>query len=248
MAKSQNQKAKILYLERMMRETGENHVMTMQEILAGLTEYGICAERKSIYDDFEALRAFGMDVRFKRGKSGGYYLAGQVIEEAGNANEACVGEAVEVMQEACAAEAGDAMQEACAAETDDIMQEACAAGQEVFAAEDDYSGGEMSNIPGTNWSFGQVHAGNDSNEEEVQKLMKLSFSKEKDPEVRAYFGTLSEYKEKGEDMFTACVTYANDPKFFGWLTAMGKDVKILKPKKLAQSYRDYLKGIMKAYK
>lgn len=224
MAKSQNQKAKILYLERMMRETGENHVMTMQEILAGLTEYGICAERKSIYDDFEALRAFGMDVRFKRGKSGGYYLAGQVIEEAGNANEACVGEAVEV------------------------MQEACAAGQEVFAAEDDYSGGEMSNIPGTNWSFGQVHAGNDSNEEEVQKLMKLSFSKEKDPEVRAYFGTLSEYKEKGEDMFTACVTYANDPKFFGWLTAMGKDVKILKPKKLAQSYRDYLKGIMKAYK
>lgn len=224
MAKSQNQKAKILYLERMMRETGENHVMTMQEILAGLTEYGICAERKSIYDDFEALRAFGMDVRFKRGKSGGYYLAGQVIEEAGNANEACVGEAVEV------------------------MQEACAAGQEVFAAEDDYSGGEMSNIPGTNWSFGQVHAGNDSNEEEVQKLMKLSFSKEKAPEVRAYFGTLSEYKEKGEDMFTACVTYANDPKFFGWLTAMGKDVKILKPKKLAQSYRDYLKGIMKAYK
>lgn len=77
MAKSHNQKAKILYLARMLRESGENHVLSMQDILAGLTEYGIQAERKSIYDDMETLRDFGMDVRFKRGRPGGYYLAGQ---------------------------------------------------------------------------------------------------------------------------------------------------------------------------
>ena len=75
MAKSQNQKAKILYLERMMRETGENHVMTMQEILAGLTEYGICAERKSIYSDLDGLRTFGIDVvGEKNGKTFSYYI------------------------------------------------------------------------------------------------------------------------------------------------------------------------------
>ena len=70
MAKSHNQKAKILFLERILRETGEDHVVTMQEILAKLLENGIPAERKSIYDDIEALRSFGMDVRFRRGRPG----------------------------------------------------------------------------------------------------------------------------------------------------------------------------------
>ena len=79
MAKSHNQKGKILFLEQMLRETGENRVVTMQEILTKLMEYGIRAERKSIYDDIEALRDFGMDVKYKRGRPGGYYLAGQTV-------------------------------------------------------------------------------------------------------------------------------------------------------------------------
>ena len=64
MAKSNNQKAKILFLEQMLRETGENRTVSMQEILDQLSEKGITAERKSVYDDMEALRIFGMDVRF----------------------------------------------------------------------------------------------------------------------------------------------------------------------------------------
>ena len=51
MAKSNNQKAKILYLERMLQETGEHCTLSMQEILERLGEHGINAERKSIYDD-----------------------------------------------------------------------------------------------------------------------------------------------------------------------------------------------------
>lgn len=77
MAKSHNQKAKILILERMLCGTGENCVVTMQEILEKLMEYGITAERKSIYDDIEALRDFGMDIRYRRGKPGGYFLSGE---------------------------------------------------------------------------------------------------------------------------------------------------------------------------
>lgn len=77
MAKSNNQKAKILYLEKMLRETGEHHAISMQTILANLMEHGIRAERKSIYDDVEVLREFGMDIRYTRERPGGYYLAGQ---------------------------------------------------------------------------------------------------------------------------------------------------------------------------
>ena len=64
MAKSNNQKAKILYLEKMLRETGEHHAISMQTILANLMEHGIRAERKSIYDDVEVLREFGMDILY----------------------------------------------------------------------------------------------------------------------------------------------------------------------------------------
>lgn len=105
MAKSYNQKGKILYLERILQSTGEDHTVSMQEILDELTKQGITAERKSIYDDMEVLRLFGMDIRYKRGKSGGYYLAGKANEqctanEQGTADGQCAvkeqGEAVPV--------------------------------------------------------------------------------------------------------------------------------------------------------
>ena len=70
MAKSHNQKGKILFLEQMLRETGENRVVTMQEILTKLMEYGIRAERKSIYDDIEALRDFRNGCKIQKRKAG----------------------------------------------------------------------------------------------------------------------------------------------------------------------------------
>ena len=51
MAKSRNQKGKILVIEHLLQGTGESRIVTMQEILDKLLEYGITAERKSIYDD-----------------------------------------------------------------------------------------------------------------------------------------------------------------------------------------------------
>ena len=74
MAKSHNQKAKILILEHLLAGTSRDRVVTMQAILDKLAEYEITAERKSIYDDLEALREFGLDIEFKRGRPGGYYL------------------------------------------------------------------------------------------------------------------------------------------------------------------------------
>ena len=56
MAKSCNQKSKILYLEKMLNESAGGKPITMQEILSTLEEHGIRAERKSIYDDMETLR------------------------------------------------------------------------------------------------------------------------------------------------------------------------------------------------
>lgn len=59
MAKSHNQKAKILILEHLLAGTSRDRVVTMQEILDKLAEYEITAERKSIYDDLEARVSLG---------------------------------------------------------------------------------------------------------------------------------------------------------------------------------------------
>lgn len=82
MAKSINQKLKLLYLIKIFSEkTDENHCFTAQELIAELASYGISAERKSIYDDIECLITFGYDiVNVKAKKGGGYYLASREFE------------------------------------------------------------------------------------------------------------------------------------------------------------------------
>ena len=63
MAKSANQKLKLLYLKKILEEqTDEDHPMAVAEMIGQLEQYGVSAERKSIYDDLEALRLFGLDV------------------------------------------------------------------------------------------------------------------------------------------------------------------------------------------
>ena len=68
-----NQRLKQIYLMKVLLDnTDETHSMTMPEIVTALNEYGISAERKSIYDDIEALRVFGMDIIGE--KSGRTYM------------------------------------------------------------------------------------------------------------------------------------------------------------------------------
>ena len=70
-----NKKLKLLYLARYLREqTDEQHPKTMQDMIAYLAGCGISAERKSLYDDLELLRVYGMDVQSVKGKSFGYFL------------------------------------------------------------------------------------------------------------------------------------------------------------------------------
>lgn len=84
MAKSYNQKLKLLYLVKILSEnTDENHLMTAKDLIAKLAEYDISAERKSIYDDINRLIDFGYDIVSIRSKTnGGYYLASQSFESA----------------------------------------------------------------------------------------------------------------------------------------------------------------------
>ena len=81
MPSSSNQKKKLLYLMRILLErTDADHVMTIQELIAALAEYGVPAERKSVYADLELLREFGLDVESRRSRTIGYYVDAREFE------------------------------------------------------------------------------------------------------------------------------------------------------------------------
>ena len=52
----------------------------MAQIIEELARNGISAERKSIYDDVESLRLFGIDIVQLKGKNGGYYIGERDFE------------------------------------------------------------------------------------------------------------------------------------------------------------------------
>ena len=63
MRKGPNQKLKLLYLAKILsEETDDRHSLTMQDIIAALAAYGVNADRKTLYLDFDELRKFGMDI------------------------------------------------------------------------------------------------------------------------------------------------------------------------------------------
>jgi predicted DNA-binding transcriptional regulator YafY len=82
MAPSSFQKLKILYvMDFLLKNSDENHPVTVAQLVAELASHGISAERKSIYDDIESLRDYGMDIiQTGAGKSSGYYVASREFE------------------------------------------------------------------------------------------------------------------------------------------------------------------------
>lgn len=197
MAKSHNQKAKILYLERMLRESSTVRPISMQEILDRLGELGIRAERKSIYDDMETLKDFGMAIQYRRGREGGYYLVQERVPEMPEMSE--MSEVQETLKE-------EPIHPVVSLDAEAPEQE--------------------------------------KNGKEIKLLCKNSVRKE----VLKALGKKVPYKSKGEDCFTVVIQTEPDRKFYGWLASMGRSVHILKPKKVAASYREYLKSIAKDYK
>ncbi len=81
MSRHSNQDLKLLYLaDYLQRETDEFHPVSAKKILSYLEQKGISLERKALYNSFEALRYFGMDIRMVRAPGAAYYLASRPFE------------------------------------------------------------------------------------------------------------------------------------------------------------------------
>lgn len=81
MPRSEGQKLKLIRLLTLLIEhTDETHGLTMPEIVSALGEYGITAERKSLYDDLLALEELGFTVEKTSTRPPRYYLAERIFE------------------------------------------------------------------------------------------------------------------------------------------------------------------------
>lgn len=82
MARSSFQKLKILYImEYLLRNSDESHPVSVAQLITELEKHDITAERKSIYDDIESLRIYGMDiVQTGSGRGSGYYVCTRDFE------------------------------------------------------------------------------------------------------------------------------------------------------------------------
>lgn len=81
MPKSANQKLKLMYMAKiLLTKTDEAHPIALEQIKRELSACGVEAERKSLYDDMEALRTFGIDVQMVRDPKARYFVAERDFE------------------------------------------------------------------------------------------------------------------------------------------------------------------------
>ena len=82
MPRSSGQKLKLLYLmDYLLQSSDAEHPVTVKQIISHLAAHDISAERKSVYDDVEALRAYGMDIeQVSEGRLHGYFVASRRFE------------------------------------------------------------------------------------------------------------------------------------------------------------------------
>ncbi len=75
--KGEHQKLKMLYLLKILyEETDDSNFLTMQEIIQKLEEYGVMADRKTLYVDLDELRGFGIDIIMEKIGRNSYYHIG----------------------------------------------------------------------------------------------------------------------------------------------------------------------------
>ena len=81
MSRSYNQKLKIMYLKDILcKYSDEEHPLSANQIAEMLREYGIEAERKSIYNDMEMLAEYGLDIMKLNGRDGGFFIGSREFE------------------------------------------------------------------------------------------------------------------------------------------------------------------------
>jgi len=81
MAKVVANKLRTLYImDALLEKSDADNRLSTQDLLATLSANGMDVERKSVYDDIETLKEWGMDIIYTKEKPAGYYLGSRDFE------------------------------------------------------------------------------------------------------------------------------------------------------------------------
>lgn len=220
MAKSANQKRKILLLERILAETDESHPIGMREIIEKLAGADVQAERKSIYGDLEELRNVGMKISFRKGKPSGYYLE----------QSTQYGTLIPQGEGACTLEMNETTEE-------ESLVENVGKNEEETTQESKTKNIDQSTVA-ENWEK--------VNGEYIEVQLRCKNSAVSGLILR-YGENCRIIKEEEKHKIVAVPEICGNA-FYGWLTAQAGAVRIMKPKEAVKEYRKLLKKIMEGYK
>lgn len=79
--RSRNQKLKLIYVLDILKEySDEEYPLSAPDIAKHLEKYGICAERKSIYDDIACLEQYGCDIIKTSAPKAGWFIGDREFE------------------------------------------------------------------------------------------------------------------------------------------------------------------------
>lgn len=74
-------KLRMLYImEILLEKTDEKHTLSAADLDRLLHDYGMSADRKTIYSDIETLKEFNIDILQSKGTKGGYYIGSRDFE------------------------------------------------------------------------------------------------------------------------------------------------------------------------
>ncbi len=74
-------KLRTLYIMKILQEkTDEKHTMSAADIDKALRDLGMSIDRRTVYNDIETLREFGLDILQTKGTNGGYYIGSREFE------------------------------------------------------------------------------------------------------------------------------------------------------------------------
>lgn len=307
-------------------ETDAMHPLSRKQLEEKLLEYGIQAERKSLYNDIETLKKFGMDIAYRKERPEGYFLQSHefelaelkllvdavqssrfITESKSNSlirkieSMASKYEAKQLQRQVVVANRIKAMNESIYYNIDKIYA-SIASNQQILFRYFEWTiekttrlkkGGEPYQVSpwALTWddenyyligydvdagilkhfrvdkmldieTLGEPRVGKEEfgrfdlahytkktfgmfgGEEET---LRIRFHNKYIGVVIDRFGKDVSVRPDGEESFTARVDVAVSGQFFGWLTGLGKDVRILSPMYVADMYLDFLKEITGAY-
>lgn len=327
MARSCNQKEKILFLMKLFyEETDAVHPLSRKQLEEKLMEYGIQTERKSLYNDIETLKKFGMDIAYKKERPEGYYLTSHkfelaelkllvdavqssrfITERKSNSlirkieSMTSRYEAKQLQRQVVVADRIKAMNESIYYNVDKIHA-AIALNQQILFRYFEWTTEKTTRLKkGGNpyqvspWALtwddenyyligfdvdagilkhfrvdkmldiemleeprvGKEEFGRFDLAHYTKKTFGMFGGEEETLRIRFHnkyigvvidrFGKDVSVRPDGEDCFAARVDVAVSEQFFGWLTGLGKGVKILSPVYVADMYLDFLKEITNVY-